>query len=63
VEGGAEGEVVDAEHGLSGIALLLCEVGLGGPSEIEDAETAAVDFETASNGDVERIEFNGRIEA
>jgi hypothetical protein len=63
VEGGAEGEVVDAEHGRGGVALLLLEIGLGGACEIKDAEAMAVDFEAARDGDGERIEFDGRVEA
>jgi hypothetical protein len=54
-----EDEVVDAEHGRSGEALLLVEVWLGGAGEIEDAEAAAFDFEAGRDGDVEGIEFDG----
>jgi hypothetical protein len=58
-----EDEVIDAEHRWGGQATLLLEVGLGGAGEIEDAEAAAFDLEAGGDGNFERVEFDGRVEA
>ncbi len=63
VERGVEDEVVHAEHGRRGEALLLLEVGLGGAGEIEDTQAAAFDLEAGGDGDVEGVELDGRVEA
>jgi hypothetical protein len=60
---GAEAEVVDAEHGGSGLAQLLIEVWLGGAGEVEDAEAAALDLEALGYRDVEGVELDGGVEA
>jgi hypothetical protein len=62
-DGGAEAEVVDAEHRGCGLAQLLLEVGLGGTGEIEDAEAVAFDLEALGDGDIEGVQLDGRVEA
>jgi len=63
VERGMEDEVVDAEHGGRGEAELLLEIWLGGTGEVEDAQPMAFDLEAGGDGDVEGVEFDGRVEA
>ena len=63
VQRSMEDEVVDADHGWRGKALLLLKVRLGGAGEIQDAEAAALDLEAGGDGNVEGVELDGRVEA